>query len=264
MYYIVIVGPAGSGKSYLVDALSEWLKANEIDAIRVNLDPAAEWMPYQPDVDIRDYINTREVMKEYKLGPNGALIFSIDMMVNYIDDIKTEIEETRSNYVIIDTPGQMELFAFRETGPLIVRELIGENKSVVVFLIDVIFLTTPTNIASILTLAMSARLRLQLPLVLAISKADLLEPAQIEEFSEKFANPESLYSSLTESKVDPDIADAVAKALEALLPSGASLGSPIRFISSLSGYGIDDLYSAIQQILAGGEDFLTEEPSPRR
>ncbi len=264
MYYVIVIGPAGSGKSYLVDALSEWLRANEVDTIKVNLDPAAEWTPYQPDIDIRDYVNTREVMKEYKLGPNGALIFSIDMMINYIDDIRVEIEETRGNYVIVDTPGQMELFAFRETGPVVLRELIGENKSVVVFLIDVIFLTTPTNIASILTLAMSTRLRLQLPLVLAVSKADLLEPSQIDELDEKFANPESLYLSLTESKIDPNVAEAVAKTLEALLPPGVSLRSPIRFISSLSGYGIDDLYSAIQQVLAGGEDFLTEEPSPRR
>jgi selenocysteine-specific translation elongation factor len=33
-------------------------------------------------------------------------------------------------------------------------------------------------------------------------------------------------------------------------------------VSNVSGEGFDDLYAAIQRILAGGEDYYTEEPSP--
>ncbi|HIP65006.1 MAG TPA: GTPase, partial [Pyrodictium sp.] len=62
MYFIVFVGPAGSGKSHLVDAFGDWLEFNELSVARVNLDPAAEWLPYEPDVDVREYVDARKVM----------------------------------------------------------------------------------------------------------------------------------------------------------------------------------------------------------
>jgi GTPase SAR1 family protein len=65
----------------------------EISAITLNLDPGSKTMPYVPDIDIRDYIVLDEVMNEYGLGPNGAMILSSDLMVNYLDDIKDEIDE---------------------------------------------------------------------------------------------------------------------------------------------------------------------------
>ncbi|ABM79998.1 hypothetical protein [Hyperthermus butylicus] len=58
------------------------------------------------------------------------------------------------------------------------------------------------------------------------------------------------------------MAEAAIKALEALGPE-PGMEAAIRFVSSVSGYGLDDLYATIQQVLAGGEDFYTEEPSPR-
>ncbi len=263
MYYIVIVGPAGSGKSHLVDALGDWMEFNQLGVARVNLDPAAEWIPYEPEIDIRDYVNARSVMERYRLGPNGALIASIDMLTEHIDRVKEEIEATKANYVLIDTPGQMELFAFRDTGPYVVRELVSGSKAVVVFIFDAVFASNPKSLASSLFLAMSTRLRLGLPQVIAISKADLLQPEQMEEINEVLNNPERLYSALVSAGLDPGLADAAARSLEALLPSDSIAPSATRFVSAVSGYGLDDLYAVIQQVLAGGEDFYTEEPSPR-
>jgi hypothetical protein len=76
-------------------------------------------MPYNPDIDIRDFIVLEEVMTEYELGPNGAMILASDLMVNFLDDLRDEIDEYNPDWVFVDTAGQLELFAFRETGPLI-------------------------------------------------------------------------------------------------------------------------------------------------
>ena len=135
-YYIVMVGPAGSGKSYLTSALSEWLEDQQLSVLRLNMDPAAEWLPYSPDIDVREYVDARKVMKEYNLGPNGALIVSVDMLVNHIDKIKEELDSVRPNYVIIDSPGQLELFAFRTSGPLVLDQLVGGDKVASLFLLD--------------------------------------------------------------------------------------------------------------------------------
>jgi len=263
MYYVVIVGPAGSGKSHLVDALGDWMEFNQLSVARVNLDPAAEWIPYEPEVDVRDYINTRTIMEKYKLGPNGALVASIDMLTEHLDKIREEIEATKTNYVLIDTPGQMELFAFRDTGPYVLKEIIKENRAIVVFIVDAVFASNPKSLASSIFLAMSTRLRLGLPQINAVSKADLLQQEKMEEINEILNNPDSLYSALVSSGLDPGLADAAARSLEALMPEGGIAPAAIRFVSAVSGYGLDDLYAALQQVLAGGEDFYTEEPSPR-
>jgi len=264
LYFIVLVGPAGSGKSYLADALGDWMEFNELSVARVNLDPAAEWIPYEPDVDVRSYVDARAVMRKYKLGPNGALVASVDMMVEYADKLREEIEAAGSNYVIIDTPGQMELFAFRDTGPYVVHEITRGHKTVTVFIVDSVFASNPRSLASTLLLALSTRLRMGLPQVTVVSKVDLLEPSRLDELEEQINNPSRLYAALIEGGVDPAMAEASARALEALYPEEESAPAPLRFVSALSGYGLEDLYAAIQQVVAGGEDYFTEEPSPRR
>lgn len=51
----------------------------------VNLDPASEYTPYSSDIDIRDLITVRDVMEEYKLGPNGALVYCMEYLWENLD-----------------------------------------------------------------------------------------------------------------------------------------------------------------------------------
>ncbi|MEM2192392.1 MAG: ATP/GTP-binding protein, partial [Candidatus Hadarchaeales archaeon] len=117
---LYLMGPAGCGKSTLSSALHDAISAQELDSITINLDPGVEWLPYTPDIDIRTYVSLSDVMKEFRLGPNGALIVAVDLVVNHLPEIREMVEKWNVDYVIVDTPGQMELFAFRETGPAVV------------------------------------------------------------------------------------------------------------------------------------------------
>ena len=130
------VGCAGTGKSTLTGIYRDWLNdQTDLDAIAVNFDPGALRPPYNADVDIRDYIRIEDVMAEYKLGPNGALVASTDLTITFLNEIKAEINELRPNHIIVDTPGQMELFAFRSSGLFILASLGGQN-SVMNYLVD--------------------------------------------------------------------------------------------------------------------------------
>ncbi|MCQ2070343.1 MAG: ATP/GTP-binding protein, partial [archaeon] len=113
MRNVYFVGTAGSGKSTMVGAFKNWLDDNEIDSITVNLDPGAERLPYVPDIDIREWISLDRVMSEYGLGPNGAQIVAADLMAVNINKISDKLDTYDTEYVLIDTPGQLELFAFR-------------------------------------------------------------------------------------------------------------------------------------------------------
>jgi len=51
----------------------------------VNLDPAAEKFDYRCDIDIRDLITVDDVKEEMELGPNGALVFCLEYLLDNID-----------------------------------------------------------------------------------------------------------------------------------------------------------------------------------
>ena len=130
MHAIYLVGTAGSGKSTLTGVLADWMQDAKLSVATVNLDPGVLHLSYGPDVDIRDYLSLQGVMEKYNLGPNGGLIASIDLMSAHIDKIQNEIDELGADFILLDTPGQIELFAFRDTGPLIVSSLGGESRMI--------------------------------------------------------------------------------------------------------------------------------------
>ena len=139
-------------------------------------------MPYTPDIDIRDYMNLDEVMTEYGLGPNGAMILASDLMINFLDDLRDEIDEYNPEWIFVDTAGQLELFAFRETGPLIANSLgFGSIQKVVSFLFDSNLVRRPNGFISTLLLAASVQFRFRdIAQINVLSKSDLLSLDQIE------------------------------------------------------------------------------------
>ena len=268
MYYIVIMGPAGSGKSTLAKALADWLEDQELSVSIVNFDPAAESLPYTPDVDIRRYVRARDLMIEKRLGPNGALVASVDMTINYIAEIREEIDETRANYVIIDMPGQLEIVAFRRLGPQIIKELVKGVKSVSIFLLDARLASIPSSAFSLLLLSLSTLYRIQLPQILAVNKIDLVlskeELSSVEDYVDKriflfklLSDEYSCYeASETSLLLNTDVSVSICESLRQVY-------SNVIPISAKENVGMDYLYAEIQRAIAGGEDFLTEEPSGR-
>ncbi len=260
MYIVFVLGPAGSGKSYLTKALVDWLRDQQLDAIAVNLDPAVEVTPYNPDVDIRDYITLQQVMKRFGLGPNGGLVLSIDLSVNYIDRIMSRINEYRPNYVVIDTPGQLEIFAFRNAGRIVIDAISELGKTVVLFLLDSQLITRPSSFISMALLAISTALRHGKPQITVLSKADNLTDEDIAKIMRWIEEPETVLESAKSEDLLLLKEIELVYALKDLLRNFLSEVIPV---SSIEYQGLDMLYGAIQRIVAGGEDFLTEEPSER-
>jgi hypothetical protein len=157
-------------------------------------------MPYIPDIDVRDYIVLDEVMEKYELGPNGAMVLASDLMVNYLDDFKDEIDEYNADWVLVDTAGQLELFAFRETGPLIASSLgCGSIQKAVTFLFDSNFVRRPNGFISTLLLAASVQFRFRnISQINLLSKVDLLDEQQIEMIIDWSQDFQSLEDSTSE------------------------------------------------------------------
>ena len=105
---IFITGTAGSGKSLLTSKLLQWYIDRKSFPISINLDPGAVSLPYEPDVDVRDYIDINTLMETYDLGPNGSLVMASDMIATRLDEIQDEVNNLNPDYILIDTPGQIE------------------------------------------------------------------------------------------------------------------------------------------------------------
>ena len=178
--YLYLIGTAGSGKSTLAHNFQQWNLVHGIDSIIVNLDPGAENLPYKADVDIRDWISLTEVMESHQLGPNGAQIACADMIAVNSDDIKKSIESFKVDFVVIDTPGQLELFVFRESGRFILNTL-KPDKSIIGYLIDHILARNPSGFVSQLLLSLTTQFRLAYPQMNILTKTDMLTKKELEE-----------------------------------------------------------------------------------
>ena len=246
------MGPAGSGKSSFVAAFAEWLESYEIPYLTVNLDPAAEYTPYTPDVDVRAYVTAREVMDEYKLGPNGAIIASVDLMLNFVGSIKEEVEESASEgYVIFDTPGQMEIFAFRKTGAEVIKELAGERAGIA-FIVDAALSKSPSAFISQLFLASSVYYRFKMPQFNIFNKVDLLNEGEREKMVDWVRDPSTLLGDL-----EKELAGEERVMLRGLLESVQSFleAFSIYFASCKMHQGLESVYADLQKLYRAGEDF---------
>ena len=227
---------------------------------RVNLDPAAEKLPYDPAVDVRSYVSAASFMEE-GLGPNGALIAAVDSLIEYVDSIRSEIDEYKADYCVIDTPGQLELFAYRYGAPLVLKALIRDSQAVNVFLIDAVFVDTAANIVSALTLASSVALRLGLPQVNVVSKADILLPEVREELIPRLGEPGFLEYLLEKDKTVEGWRRALIEALANAVESVGFIGEVLP-VSAREDETLAALYAKIQQVLAGGDDYRVYDAKP--
>jgi len=253
MYFIYLIGTAGSGKTTLAKTLQEYLYDQELSAEVINLDPAVESLPYRPAFDIREYVDAYEVMSKYGLGPNSSLIVSIDLALAHAVEIKEEISKLVANYIIVDTPGQIELFAYRDSGRLLSSLISGNNKSVTLFLMDSFLVKEPMSFVSLLLLSSSVKFRFLLPQLNVISKSDLLTEKEKERI-EMWLNGEELIDYLSKyDEYSHELYNALIETLEF---------EPV-FVSSTTLEGFDELFAQLQRVLTTGEDYYTEEPNPR-
>ncbi|MHA1771142.1 MAG: ATP/GTP-binding protein [Candidatus Thorarchaeota archaeon] len=251
MFISFIVGTAGSGKSMLTAALEKWLVSLEASVAIVNIDPGVDSPPYTSDVDVREYVDYGEIIRTFGLGPNGALVAAIDMAVNHVQQIREEIIDTAAEYIIVDCPGQMELFAYRNSGPLMVSELAADDPALAIYLLDANIARTPEGFLSSILLGISINMRFGLPQLNVLSKPDVLMSEKVEEIASWGEEPYLLETALSNS--DPSITKEYAEAVLHMLQDLGG-GTSVIPVSAKQMTGMDSLYGEMQQIFLGGDN----------
>lgn len=113
-YIYAVCGTPGSGKSTFCKSVSELLKMLGRKVKIVNLDPANDFIPYNSDVNINNLIQVSEVMEVENLGPNGALMYSMEYLEKNMkwlfDEFKTF--DKSNTFILMDFPGQVSYYKF--------------------------------------------------------------------------------------------------------------------------------------------------------
>ena len=236
---LIVLGMAGSGKTTFVQKLEEEIANKDKESYIINLDPAVMDTLYEPNLDIRDTIKYKEVMTSNNLGPNGAILTSLNLFSTNIDKVISILESKKDlDFVVIDTPGQLEVFSWSASGKLITDSFSLIFPSILIYIIDIPRCNNPNTFS---LYALSIMYKMKLPLMIAFNKLDVTKDNKVIEWMQDF---ESLQVAL--SKKD-DYISTFSSSLSLLL---AEFYKTIKYVSvsSKTGEGFDELISKCEEI----------------
>jgi GTPase SAR1 family protein len=288
---IVCVGMAGSGKTTFMQRINAHLHnqshSNSTTGGRravappyvVNLDPAVRRVPFESNIDIRDSVNYKEVMKQYHLGPNGGILTSLNLFSTKIDQVMAILEKrclppppppsapdadaaapaaptasatvaaaaATPSHIIVDTPGQIEVFVWSASGNILLSSLASSFPTVIAYIIDTPRSTENTStFMSNMLYAISILYKTKLPMILVFNKTDVKSEEGAVDWMRDF---ESFQAAVQREEDDQregggymgPLLNSMSLVLEEFYNHLSVVG-----VSSMTGDGIEDFFEAVE------------------
>jgi GTPase SAR1 family protein len=274
---IVCVGMAGSGKTTFMQRINSHLHTAHTESPKtvappyvINLDPAVRSVPFDSNIDIRDSVNYKEVMKQYNLGPNGAILTSLNLFSTKIDQVMSILEKRclpqqpsseeektteqkeepaaapTTEHIIVDTPGQIEVFVWSASGSILLSSLASSFPTVIAYVIDTPRTTENTStFMSNMLYAISILYKTKLPMILVFNKTDVKQPTEAIDWMRDFETFQAAVRAEEEEEREGSgymgsLLNSMSLVLEEFYNQLSVVG-----VSSMTGDGVDDFFDAV-------------------
>lgn len=274
---IVCIGMAGSGKTTFMQRINAHLHQKHTQSPStcappyvLNLDPAVRSVPFESNIDIRDSVNYKEVMKQYNLGPNGGILTSLNLFATKVDQILgilekrclpppaeqapssgARAEETqRPQHILLDTPGQIEVFVWSASGSILLSSLASTFPTVLAYVIDTPRTTANTStFMSNMLYAISILYKTKLPMILVFNKTDVKDESEAVEWMRDFEAFQAALRKEEESESGEggggymgSLLNSMSLVLEEFYNALSVVG-----VSSMTGDGVDNFFAAVEE-----------------
>ncbi|GES61637.1 putative ATP binding protein [Aspergillus terreus] len=266
---VVCVGMAGSGKTTFMQRINSYLHSQKRIPYVLNLDPAVYSVPFESNIDIRDSINYKEVMKQYNLGPNGGIITSLNLFATKVDQIISLLEKRTApnpgnpsakpiEHILVDTPGQIEVFVWSASGSIFLETLASSFPTVIAYVIDTPRTSSTSTFMSNMLYACSILYKTKLPMILVFNKTDVQDAEFAKEWMTDFdkfqqALREEEESGAFGSEGGAGGAGGGSGYMGSLLNSMSLMLEEfyrhlnVVGVSSMTGDGIDEFFEAVEE-----------------
>ena len=269
---------AGSGKTTFMQRINAHLHAQKKAPYVVNLDPAVLNVPFESNIDIRDSVNYKEVMKQYNLGPNGGILTSLNLFATKIDQVLGILEKRtgpeapqKIEHVLVDTPGQIEVFVWSASGDILLGSLASSFPTVIAYIIDTPRTASTSTFMSNMLYACSILYKTKLPMILVFNKTDVKDADFAKEWMTDFDTFQAALQEEEDNRVFGGDNGAGGSGYMSSLLNSMSLvleefyqHLSVVGVSSMTGEGIDEFFDAVKEKAAEFERDYKPELDRRR
>lgn len=222
---------------------------------------------YEANIDIRDTVDYKEVMKQYNLGPNGGIMTALNLFTTKFDQVLDYVDRKAASgqapYILLDTPGQIEIFTWSASGAIITDALASSMPTVVAYIIDTPRTAAPETFMSNMLYACSILYKTKLPFILVFNKTDVKDWAFAKEWMTDF---EAYQSALLKKQTPDSDADRNGAFMTSLMSSMSlvleEFYNNLRAcgVSAVTGDGMEEFFERVEEARKEYEEYVSSLP----